>query len=308
MLEIISRNKKFQFSNYFKYSSIFSGVFILIAIYLIFLGRGLNYGVDFRGGVEIQAGFLKAVDLGDLREVLKSSGVKGVTVQTIGDMSEHNYLIKIQAQQRDLNQVTEFISEILEKQFSKQGLDRRRVKTDIVGPKAGADLRRSGVQAMLWALLAIFIYIGLRFDIKYSPGAIAALIHDVLIVCGVFVLLAKEFNLQSVAALLAIIGYSVNDTVVVYDRVREHEAKYPGRSLKSHIDNATSETLSRTILTSGTTLLVSLMMFFYGGGGIRDFFFAISIGVVVGTYSSIFVAAPVTLFVDGIKHRKHVKA
>lgn len=307
MFEIIPRNKKFQFSKYFKYTRILSGVAFLISLYLIFFGKGLNYGVDFRGGVEIQVGFFKAVDLGEMREALGSSGIKGVTVQTIGEASDYNYLIKIQAQKKDLNKVTETISKILGKRFSLQGLDQSRTKTDIVGPKAGADLRRSGIQAMLWALLAIFIYIGLRFDIKYSPGAIVALIHDVMIVCGVFVLISKEFNLQSVAALLAIIGYSVNDTVVVYDRVREHEDKYAGRTLKEHINNAASETLSRTILTSGTTLLVALMMFFYGGGGIRDFFFAISVGVLIGTYSSLFVAAPVTLFFDRLKHRKYAK-
>ena len=161
---------------------------------------------------------------------------------------------------------------------------------------------------MLWALLAIFVYIGLRFDIKYSPGAIIALAHDVIIVCGVFVLTGKEFTLQTVAALLAIIGYSVNDTVVVYDRVREHEEKSSGLDLITQIDNATSETLSRTLLTSGTTLLVSVIMSTYGGGSISDFFFAISMGVLVGTYSSIFVAAPVTLLSDRFKNRKNASA
>lgn len=139
------------------------------------------------------------------------------------------------------------------------------------------------------------IYIGLRFDFKYSPGAIVALFHDVSIILGVFAFTGTEFTLQTVAALLAVIGYSVNDTVIVYDRVREHEQKFSHLSLKEQIDNAINETLSRTFLTSGTTLFISLTMYFFGGLAIRDFFLAISLGVLIGTYSSIYVAAPVTL-------------
>ena len=187
------------------------------------------------------------------------------------------------------------------KDFADKGVEVR--KTDIVGPKAGAQLRISGFQAMAWALLAIMIYIALRFDFKYSPGAIVALFHDVVIVVGCFALTGREFTLQTVAALLAVIGYSVNDTVVVYDRVREHEVKFSGRSLKEHINNAINETLSRTILTSGTTLFVALSMFFFGGQSIHDFFFAITLGVLVGTYSSIFVAAPVILFFDKFQQK-----
>ena len=177
-------------------------------------------------------------------------------------------------------------------------------KVDIVGPKAGAQLRVSGFQAMLWALIAIMIYIGLRFDFKYSPGAIVALFHDVSLILGLFALTGTEFTLQTVAALLAVIGYSVNDTVIVYDRVREHEEKNPSLPLFTHINNAINETLSRTILTSGTTLFISLAMYFFGGLAIRDFFLAITLGVFIGTYSSIFVAAPVTLFFERIKNAK----
>ena len=142
------------------------------------------------------------------------------------------------------------------------------------------------------------IYIGLRFDFKYSPGAIVALLHDVSIILGIFALTGTEFTLQTVAALLAVIGYSVNDTVIVYDRVREHEERYSGVELKTHINNAVNETLSRTILTSGTTLFISITMYFFGGLAIKDFFLAISLGVLVGTYSSIYVAANVTLLLD----------
>ncbi|MCY4644823.1 MAG: protein translocase subunit SecF [Bacteriovoracales bacterium] len=308
MLEIIARDRKFQFSKYYKITSALSVGAVLVSLYLVFLGKGPNYGVDFRGGAEIQVGFEREVNLGELRAALSSEGIASASVQTIEGTTGHNYLIRVQADEKNLNEMTEKISQILEGRFAAQGPDRDRFKKDIVGPKAGAELRKSGFLAMLWALLAIFIYIGLRFDIKYSPGAIMALAHDVIIVCGIFVITDKEFNLQIVAALLAIIGYSVNDTVVVYDRVREHEEKFQGLDIKTHIDNATSETLSRTLLTSGTTLLVSLMMFFVGGGGISDFFFAISIGVLVGTYSSIFVAAPTTLLFEKLRARQQKTA
>ena len=166
---------------------------------------------------------------------------------------------------------------------------------------------------MAYALIAIMIYIGLRFDFKYAPGAIVALFHDVSIILGIFALTGTEFTLQTVAALLAVIGYSVNDTVIVYDRVRENEEKYAGSSLIENIDRAINDTLSRTILTSGTTLFVSGAMFLYGGEAIHSFFFAITLGVLIGTYSSIFVAAPATILFskllgDGDQKRSSEKA
>jgi len=207
----------------------------------------------------------------------------------------------VSATKEDLNVVADRIGTVLKTKFASAGADVRKV--DIVGPKAGANLRIAGFTAMFWALIAIMVYIGLRFDFKYSPGAIAALVHDVIFILGIFALCHIEFTLQTVAALLAVIGYSVNDTVIVYDRVREHEEKYAGRSLAEHINIAVNETLSRTVLTSGTTLFVSMAMLFMGGPAIRDFFLAITLGVFVGTYSSIFVAAPVTLAFDRMKNR-----
>ena len=151
---------------------------------------------------------------------------------------------------------------------------------------------------MGYALLAIMIYIGLRFDFRYSPGAIGALFHDVSIILGIFALTGTEFTLQTVAALLAVIGYSVNDTVIVYDRVRENEVNMPGKTLAEQIDKSVNETLSRTVLTSGTTLFIAVAMYLFGGEAIKSFFFAITLGVIIGTYSSIFVAAPITLLFD----------
>lgn len=294
MFEIIKSGTNFDFTGKFAIASIFS--FVLVVTSLYFAIFHMNYGVDFRGGAEIQIKFEKNVALGDLRKALSEHGFDGASVQTIGELTENEVLVKAQAKEGELNSVAEKMGVMLEKVFSEQGAQIRKV--DIVGPKAGAELRISGFESMLWAMLAIMVYVGLRFEFKYSPGAIIALFHDVSIILGVFALTGTDFTLQTVAALLAVIGYSVNDTVIVYDRVREHEQKFSGVTLADNINTAINSTLSRTLLTSGTTLFVSAAMFFFGGPAIQDFFMAITLGVLVGTYSSIFIAAPVTLLFD----------
>jgi preprotein translocase subunit SecF len=283
------------FTSKFPVAVILSALLVIASI-VMFVNKGLNYGVDFRGGAEIQVKFGSKLKLNDLRDSLKKSGFSSSSVQSIGDEDDNEYMIKVAAAEKNLNKVTDSITKMLASDFKSLNPDIQ--KTDIVGPKAGEQLRISGFQAMVWALLMIMIYIALRFDYKYSPGAIVALVHDVVIIIGIFVLLQKEFSLQIVGALLAVIGYSVNDTVVVYDRVREHEEKDGSKKLGSLINIALNETLSRTLLTSITTLIVAAIMFFMGGGVIHDFFFAITLGVIIGTYSSLFVAAPTILFFD----------
>jgi preprotein translocase subunit SecF len=282
------------FTSKFPIAVVFSLLLVLGSI-ILFITKGLNYGVDFRGGAEIQVKFSEEIDMGSLRSELKSN-FKSSSVQQIGDTDQNELLIKVSGSEENLNEVTDQITKMLTSKFANLNPDIQ--KTDIVGPKAGEQLRISGFQALIWALLMIMIYIALRFDYKYSPGAIVALIHDVVIIIGIFILMDKEFSLQIVGALLAVIGYSVNDTVVVYDRVRENEEKDTQSPLKKLINKALNETLSRTILTSITTLIVSVMMFAMGGGVIHDFFFAITLGVIIGTYSSLFVAAPTIIFFD----------
>lgn len=284
----------------FPISVVLSAVLVIGSI-VLFFQKGLNYGVDFTGGAEIQVHFDKDVNLSDLRNSLNDSGFKSSQVTSFGESKQH-FLVKVSAKEGDLNATTDKITKMLSSNFADSGFTID--KTDIVGPKAGEHLRISGFQAMAWALLMIMIYIGLRFDFKYSPGAIVALIHDVLIIIGVFVLFGREFSLQVVGALLAVIGYSVNDTVVVYDRVREHEEKSPSKKLRDQINVALNETLTRTVLTSVTTFIVAAVMFFMGGSGIADFFFAICLGVIIGTYSSLFVAAPTILFFDKYTGKK----
>ena len=293
MMQFISPDTKIKFSKHYAFTGLLS--LVIVAISLWGVVTKMNYGVDFRGGAEIQIQFQQATPLSEVRKVLKAKGLK-VTAQSIGDVASNEYLLKVPANEENLDAVNDEVARVLKNEFAAQGVAIRKV--DIVGPKAGAELRLSGFQAMLWALIAIMVYIGLRFDFKYSPGAIVALFHDVTIILGIFAFTGTEFTLQTVAALLAVIGYSVNDTVIVYDRVREHEQKFSHMALRDQIDNAINETLSRTILTSGTTLFISLTMFIFGGLAIRDFFFAITLGVFIGTYSSIYVAAPVTLLFD----------
>lgn len=288
----------FNFVGKFPVSVVVSVVLVAASLYL-FLTKGLNYGVDFRGGAEIQVKFTQSVELNQIRSLLENNQFNSSSVQSLGDPVENEFMVKVSASEENLNSITEKITSLFMSKFEAQGVEIR--KTDIVGPKAGEQLRISGFQAMAWALLMIMVYIALRFDYKYSPGAIVALIHDVVIIIGVFALTNKEFSLQIVAALLAVIGYSVNDTVVVYDRVREHEEKSMGKKLVEQINTALNETLSRTILTSVTTFIVAGVMFAMGGGVIHDFFFAICLGVIVGTYSSLFVAAPTVLLFDKFK-------
>ncbi len=300
MIEFIKSGTQFDFVGKFKYTTIISLVLVLASLY--FAVTKMKYGVDFRGGAEIQIKFDKSITLDELRTMLDKKGFSGATVQTIGEDDTNEYLVKVLGSEENINQITHQISDALTTSFENQGPTVRKV--DMVGPKAGAELRMSGFLAMFWAMLAIMIYVGLRFDFRYSPGAIIALFHDVSLVLGYFALTGTEFTLQIVAAILAVIGYSVNDTVIVYDRVREHEEKYTGLPLATHINNATNETLSRTILTSGATLFVTITMMILGGLAIRDFFIAMTIGIVVGTYSSVFIAAPITLSLDRVMKKK----
>jgi preprotein translocase subunit SecF len=297
MIELIKHGTNFDFVGKIKYITSFSLILTLVALYGIF--NKMNYGVDFRGGAEILVKFESSIKLEDLRTTLSENGFNGVSVQTL--------LIKVQADEGSLDLITKKISEGLQAKFVSNKVTIEKV--DIVGPKAGSELRLSAIQAMLWAILAIMIYIAIRFDFRFAPGAIISLLHDVIIVSGLVAFSGTEFTLQTVAALLALIGYSINDTVIVYDRIREHEESDQEKklTLRQHVNNAVNDTLSRTILTSGATLLVSGTMYFMGGMAIKEFFFAMSLGIIFGTYSSVYVAASATIFTDDLLKKEAKK-
>jgi preprotein translocase subunit SecF len=295
----------FNYAAWFKYCLIGSTIMMAGFAYLFFFGKGLNYGVDFRGGAEIIVQFKNATTETELRSILADTNIPTSSAQSIGEEGMNQFLLKVQSQAGDLNKITTQIETSLANKVGKENIEI--LKTDIVGPKAGAQLRNSSFQAMFWALLGIMIYVALRFDFKYSPGAIVALLHDATFIIGAFILTQREFSLQIVAAILAIIGYSVNDTVVIYDRVREIEQANPNGDMNTIINRAVNETMSRTILTAGTTFVVCFVMFILGGGVIHDFFFALTLGVVAGTYSTVFIASPITLWFDKVLTQREQK-
>lgn len=299
MFQLIKVGTNIDFMGKMKYIAFGSLIVCLISIWGIF--NKMNYGVDFRGGAEIQVKFAQSVGTDELRSSLSTSGFQGVSVQTIGEASENNVLVKVQAKDTELNLVTEGVTKALQTSFAGNTVTVEKV--DIVGPKAGAELRSSAIKAMFWAIISIMIYIGVRFDFRYAPGTMLSIIHDLLVIGGVLAFTGMEFSLQIVGALLALIGYSVNDTVVIYDRIREYETKNPNKSLIQNINDAVNDTLSRTIITALATFIVCLSMYFLGGGAIKDFFFVLSVGILLGTYSTVYIAAGVVVTSDVISRK-----
>jgi preprotein translocase subunit SecF/SecD/SecF fusion protein len=253
----------------------------------VFFARGLNYGVDFKGGsmLEVQAKSGTA-DVAALRHKLGGLGVGAVQIQSFGGPSDVLIRIEQQPGGESLQQ------EALRKVMNALGDAYTQRRVEVVGPAVSSELRQTGFIAVLTSLLAIVAYVWFRFEWQFAVGAIVALTHDVLLTVGIFSLLQLEFDLSTVAALLTILGYSVNDTVVVSDRIRENLRKYKRMHLNEVLDLSINETLSRTILTGCTAIVVLLALYIFGGEVIRSFNFAMLFGVVVGTYSSIFIAAP----------------
>ncbi len=265
---------------------ILSTLFILASI-ISYAVRDLNYGIDFDGGIMIDVVFPDQPDLSIVREQLQSLELGEIEIQEFG--APENILIKIQRQSGDEKSQLAATGKV--KSMLGDDLDYRR--TEFVGPKVGSELIEAGITAVLCSLAAMLMYIWLRFDgWQFGIGAVIALAHDVIATIGIFAMLQLEFNLSTVAAILTIAGYSINDTVVVYDRIRENLRKFRKMPLGDLLNLSTNQTLSRTAMTSLTTLLALLALFYFGGPVIHDFVFAMMWGVFVGTYSSIFIAAP----------------
>lgn len=261
----------------------------------LFLGKGLNYGIDFTGGAEVQMKVAQSWDIGKVRDAMESGGLKNAKVQQIGDTSSHDFLVKAQGDEASLNQVAHQVESILSKSMSPSEFKIERV--DVVGPAAGQSLRMSGYLSMFYALLCILVYVAIRFDYRYAPGAVLALFHDSVITIGIFILTQKQFDLQILAALLALIGYSNNDTIIVYDRVRETLHAHPELPIDQAVNRSVNETLARTLLTSVCTFITVFCLWLFGGKVIEDFAFTLMIGIVVGTYSSIFIASSIVIYI-----------
>lgn len=267
----------------------------IILTFALFMTKGLNYGIDFSGGAEVQVKVPAVWDISKVRGELESGGVKDAKVQQLGDAGAGQYLVKVQGDAASLNQASQKVEAALGRSLKKGEFEIQRV--DVVGPAAGDSLRKSGFLSMLYALLCILIYVTIRFDFRYAPGAVLALFHDTVITLGIFIITQKPFDLQILAAILALIGYSNNDTIIVYDRVRETVQQHPSLKIEEAVNRAINETLGRTILTSLCTFLTVFSLWLLGGHVIQDFAFTLMVGIVVGTYSSIFIASSVVIMI-----------
>jgi preprotein translocase subunit SecF len=289
LINLIPTGTNIDFMRFRKVAA-FSSLCLAVASIILFSTLGLNYGIDFRGGIMMEIRTEQPADMAALRTNLSGLGLGEVELQEFG--VDTDVLIRIERQKGDEKaqiKAVEIIKGVLGNK-----VDYRRV--EFVGPKVGAELIEAGVMAVLAAMAAMLIYIWFRFEWQFGVGAVIALVHDVVLTIGIFALLGLEFNLSIVAAILAIAGYSINDTVVVYDRVRENLRKYKTMDLYALLNMSINNTLSRTLLTSVTTLLAVLALFFFGGEVIKGFSFAMIWGVLVGTYSSIFIAVPLLVY------------
>lgn len=301
-IDFMGKNKFFAFVSFC----------LVVGSLAMIMTRGLNYGIDFAGGIEVQVQFSdSAVGVSDLRSLLESLNLDSVQVQQFGNTGE--FLMRFESPrggtQQEINQQIQdrirLVRDKITTTFPNQA-DIRRI--DSVGPQVGDQLKRNGALAVFYSLLLILIYVGLRFDYNFAPGAVVCLFHDSLITLGIFSFLGKEINIQILAAILTIIGYSLNDTIVIFDRIRENLLAYKNHPLPWVLNRSINDALSRTLLTTATTLLAVLSLNLFAGEVIADFAFALGIGVVVGTYSSIYIASPLVIEFARLKGLKKAKA
>ncbi len=276
------------FINYFKKFNFASFILVLLSLFFV-LFKGLNYGIDFKGGTLIEVRIQNNdIRVSDIRDSLNKLNLGDVNVKNFGEKSD--FLIKIEKKLNDNESLISEIKTSLDQDLNEE-VNYRRVES--VGPKVSAELLKSGIISIGLALLMMLFYIWFRFEWQFSLGSIIALFHDVIITLGIFSILSIEINLSIVAAVLTIVGYSMNDTVVIYDRIRENLSKFNRLEIDQVSNLSVNETLSRTLITSVTTLLALFSIFILGGEILKGFSFAMILGVIIGTYSSIFVASPV---------------
>ena len=295
MLRLISDNTSFKFIKLKLVSFSFSAILCIASIFsVIFIG--LNFGIDFKGGILLEVRTTSNIGIADIRNNISNLNIGEVSIQKFGVDSD--YLIRVEKQEGSDNAqqiAVEAIKSTLNASF---GEDIKYRRLEYVGPTVSKDLVSDGVMAIIFAIIAMLAYIWFRFELPFALGAIVALLHDIILTMGVFAVLGLEFNLATVAAILLIIGYSMNDTVVVYDRIRENLRKFKKMNLNELLDKSINQTLSRTINTTVTTILALGALYIFGGQIIADFAFAMLWGIVVGTYSSIFIASPILVYVN----------
>jgi preprotein translocase subunit SecF len=294
-MEIIKTDTRFNFVRLMKPAVILSVAVIVIGIASLIWHGGPNYGIDFAGGSLIQIKFQSEPDADKIRGALKPMGFEGSIIQKFGPQE---VIVRTTESGADPKGLTSRIDEALTAAFGKGAYEVRRI--EMVGPKVGRDLTKKALLAIVFSWIGILIYVGVRFEFRYALGGIIALVHDVLVTITFLSVFNKEFDLNIVAALLTIIGYSINDTIVIFDRIRENSRKNT-RMLLDIINLSVNQTLSRTILTSLTVFMVLIVLFIFGGAVIHDFTFALLVGTVAGVYSTVFIASPIVLVFEKIK-------
>ncbi|MCW8983117.1 MAG: protein translocase subunit SecF [Gammaproteobacteria bacterium] len=288
-MQLFKQETQFNFMGGRKFAVVISTVLILIALGSI-ISNSLNWGIDFTGGTLIEVGYPDSVDLQPIRDSLGQAGFNDAIVQHFGTASDVLIRIAPRAEQSSASLSDQVVTALRDQN---SGVEMRR--QEFVGPQVGEELTEDGGLAMIYALIGILIYVAMRFEYRFAIGSVAALVHDVLITIGCFALFQIEFDLTVLAAVLAVIGYSLNDTIVVFDRIRENFRKLRKGSSEDVVNRSLNQTLSRTLMTSITTILVLVALFIFGGELIHGFATALLIGVVVGTYSSIYVASAAAL-------------
>ncbi|PLX75798.1 MAG: protein translocase subunit SecF [Desulfuromonas sp.] len=300
-MQLIKPDINIDFVGKRKLAALLSIIILTIGFASLVVKGGPEYGIDFAGGTLAQVKIGQSTGPAEIKEALKPLSLEGLVVQSFGDEA-NEFLVQAKNTSSELEGLSKQIEKALSDKYGAEQVELRR--SEMVGPKVGSDLREQGLLAILYAMIGILFYITWRFEFRFAVGAVVALLHDVGITLGAFSLFGKEIDLPIIAAFLAIIGYSLNDTIIVYDRIRENMGKLNKETFGFVVNRSINETLSRTILTSGTTLLVVAALFIFGGGVIHNFAFALLVGVLVGTYSSIFVASPLLIFWDDYKAAK----
>jgi preprotein translocase subunit SecF len=294
-MELIKPGINIPFTKY-RYIAVILSSLVNLAVIIMLFVKGPILGVDFAGGTVVQLKFQQRASIEQIRSALGPLATTETVIQDFGDQGSNEYLLRLEKTSVELGSLSEQLREALTKQFGAGQFEIRRIES--VGPKVGQELRQQGAWSVVAATIMMGFYIWFRFDLRFGLGAVIALIHDVLVTIGALMLAQYEFDLTIVAALLTIVGFSVNDTVIICDRVRENMRKIRRESLEYVINLSINETLSRTIITTGTAILVLIALYVLGGGVIRPFAFALLVGFFSGVYSTIFIASPVILLWD----------
>ena len=301
MISILKTIPKINYLSKKYYFIAMSVVFSILSI-LSLTFRGLNLGLDFRGGTQIQLKFNQSISLGEIRSLLETELGTSISLTRIGNIEQENYLLSFRQLTGEKAKMD--IQETVHQILGKKNITATIQRAETIGPKIGAELRQNAFYAILISLGLILAYTAVRFNFPFGVGAVVSLFHDTLVTVGAFSLFQIEFDLTALAGVLTLIGYSMNDTIVVFDRVRENIKKHPGKTLFENVNLSVNETMSRTILTFFTTFIIVVAMFLFGGPSIQGFSFAFLVGLVVGTYSSVFIASPVAIWIQNYLNKK----